>query len=123
MFLLDAFLPNGFSLVPELLIGRLHVDQMVLEAVLNSQDAQARGNLRPLSMAQATPRVFWNVVRHGAVGPTVNFQQALATLVPEPQWTEFWQQLDIRERKLSKRAKEAEENERAIEEHFANDSD
>ena len=48
---------------------------MVLEAVLNSQDAQARGNLRPLSMAQATPRVFWNVVRHGAVGPTVNFQQ------------------------------------------------
>jgi hypothetical protein len=49
--------------------------QMVLEAVLNSQDAQARGNLRPLSMAQATPRVFWNVVRHGAVGPTVNFQQ------------------------------------------------
>lgn len=96
---------------------------MVLEAVLNSQDPQARGNLRPLSMAQATPRVFWNVVRHGAVGPTVNFKQALATLVPEPQWAEFWQQLDIRERKLSKRAKEAEENERAIQEHFANDSD
>lgn len=96
---------------------------MVLEAVLNSQDAQARGNLRPLSMAQATPRVFWNVVRHGEVGPSMNFQQALATIVPEPQWAEFWQQLDVRERKLSKRAKEAEESKHAVEEHFANDSD
>ena len=53
----------------------------------------------------------------------MNFQQALATLVPDPQWTEFWQNLDVRERKLSKRAQEAEENEQAIEEHFANDSD
>ena len=101
----------------------MRVGQMVLEAVLNSQDAQARGNLRPLSMAQATPRVFWNVVRHGAVGPAVNFQHALATLVPDPQWAEFWQNLDVRERKLSKRAQEAAENERAVEEHFANDSD
>ena len=97
--------------------------KMVLEAVLGSQDAQARNNLRPLSMAQATPRVFWNVVRHGGVGPACNFQQALSVLVPDPQWAEFWRDLDVRDRKRSKRAKEAEASEQAVEEYFANDSD
>ena len=72
---------------------------------------------------QATPRVFWNVVRHGGVGPACNFQQALSVLVPDPQWAEFWRDLDVRDRKRSKRAKEAEASEQAVEEYFANDSD
>ena len=35
----------------------------VVGAVLRGADVAARSNLRPLAMAQATPRVFWNVVR------------------------------------------------------------
>ena len=34
----------------------------VIQAVLRGPDVTARSNLRPLAMAQATPRVFWNVV-------------------------------------------------------------
>ena len=89
---------------------------MVLKAVLGSADAQARGNLQPLSMAQATPRVFWNVVRHGGIGPHRGFQAALSELVPDPEWASVWANLNVRERKMSARAAAAEANRVAMEE-------
>ena len=89
---------------------------MVLKAVLGSADAQARGNLQPLSMAQATPRVFWNVVRHGGIGPHRGFQAALSELVPDPEWASVWANLDVRQRKMSARAAAAEANRVAMEE-------
>jgi hypothetical protein len=67
-------------------------------------------------MAQATPRVFWNVVRHGEVGPACTFQQALSTLLPAPKWAEVWANLEVRERRLSKKAQEYAQNQKQIQE-------
>eukprot|EP01052_Picozoa_sp_SAG31_P035265 SAG31_NODE_4231_length_3436_cov_6.237938_4_plen_169_part_00 len=73
-----------------------------------------RANLKPASMAQATPRVFWNLVHKCEVGPSKSMHAALSELVPEAEWATFWQQLATRGRKLSGKAKAARANQDAL---------
>eukprot|EP00039_Didymoeca_costata_P009382 m.124055 g.124055 ORF g.124055 m.124055 type:complete len:57 (+) comp14464_c0_seq3:1727-1897(+) len=37
-------------------------------------------------MALHSNRVFWNVVHHGKIGPSVSFEQALRSFLPDEDW-------------------------------------
>lgn len=63
----------------------------VLAALLitlhSDPDAVVAQNLTPLNMAQLSPRSFWALVRHGAVGTSVTFTDALYKVVPSLDWS------------------------------------
>jgi len=68
----------------------------ILATVGASKDGGiSRANLSPPAMAVASPRMFWSIVRHGGVGPTVSFAQALQRLAPD---VCDWSALSRRER-------------------------
>eukprot|EP00873_Tetraselmis_striata_P028505 jgi/Tetstr1/448769/TSEL_036004.t1 len=58
----------------------------ILNLVASDTDPVSRKNLRVEAMAIVSPRMFWAVVRHGAVGPGRPFMDALASLAPQIDW-------------------------------------
>lgn len=93
----------------------LGVLKMLLEVQLSSADPLVIVNMRPLRMAQASPRTFWALVRHGGVSPARGFVEALLQLMPAAKYAEALRNLEIRDRKQSKKAIDAEANKAAME--------
>ena len=74
---------------------------LALVAADADTNAAARANLSPPSMAVASPRVFWAVVRHGGVGPHLSFPDALKKIAPKLKFD--WHAIDARERRANPR--------------------
>jgi hypothetical protein len=74
---------------------------LALVAADADTNAAARANLSPPSMAVASPRVFWAVVRHGGVGPHLSFPDALEKIAPKLKFD--WHAIDARERRANPR--------------------
>ena len=64
----------------------------ILKQIATEGDEEQVQNLRPVSMALVSPRVFWSLVRHGGVGPGVSFAAALGILVPSVDWNALVEQ-------------------------------
>lgn len=64
----------------------------ILKQIATEGDEEQVQNLRPVSMALVSPRVFWSLVRHGGVGPGVSFAAALGNLVPSVDWNALVEQ-------------------------------
>ena len=67
--------------VPPLLLP-----MVLLMVASDTDDPVSRANLQPERMAVASPRVFWSLVRHQAIGPGKGFVAALTELVPQLDW-------------------------------------
>eukprot|EP00300_Choanocystis_sp_HF-7_P006911 c14979_g1_i3.p1 GENE.c14979_g1_i3~~c14979_g1_i3.p1 ORF type:complete len:198 (+),score=33.14 c14979_g1_i3:530-1123(+) len=61
----------------------------VLSHVAQDPSPTSKANLDPRSMAMVSPRMFWGVVRHGAVGPERSFVDALKFLTPAIPWEQL----------------------------------
>ena len=92
---------SSYLTVPDIPIFLL---KAVLLAVVKDHEGESRNNMKPSSMALVSPRVFWSVVRHGNVGPSKSFIEALHELVPGVDW----EAVDQRDRQMPARFAEYE---------------
>lgn len=72
-----------------------HIPELILVGILHSTltdpDPNTRDRLHPVAMATLSPRVFWNVVYAGGVGPEIEFRKACEALMPEGDWAEIFE--------------------------------